>query len=56
MQPGLIFVYNTSTENAGMTLEETPYRLVQKKIYKARQKGKKHISHTKHGKPSLIHT
>lgn len=34
MQPGLIFVYNISTENAGMTLEETAYRLVQKKIYK----------------------
>lgn len=35
MQPGLIFVYNISTENAGMTLEETAYRLAQKKIYKA---------------------
>lgn len=35
MQPGLIFVYNISTENSGMTLEETAYRLVQKKIHKA---------------------
>lgn len=34
MQPGLIFVYNTSTENVGMTLEETAYRLLWRKIYK----------------------
>lgn len=34
MQPGLIFVYNISTENVGTTLEETAYRLVQRKIYK----------------------
>lgn len=34
MQPGLIFVYNISTENVGTTLEESAYRLVQRKIYK----------------------
>lgn len=34
MQPGLISVYNISTENVGRTLEESAYRLVQRKIYK----------------------
>ena len=33
MQPGLIFVYNISTENVGTTLEETAYRSVRRKIY-----------------------
>lgn len=34
MQPGLIFVYNISTENVATTLEESAQRLVQRKIYK----------------------
>lgn len=34
MQPGLIFVYNISTENVATTLEESAHRLVQRKIYK----------------------
>jgi len=41
MQPGLIFVYNISTENAGTTLEESAYRLVQRKIHKVVKAGRK---------------
>lgn len=47
MQPGLIFVYNISTENVGMTLEESAYRLVQKKLHKVVkvERKEKHWSH-----------
>lgn len=34
IQPGLIFVYNISTENVGTTLEETAYRSGQRKGHK----------------------
>lgn len=58
MQPGLIFVYNISTENVGTTLEESAYRLVQRKIYKVVKVERKETSSViqKTIKTSLIHT
>lgn len=56
MQPGLIFVYNISTENVGRTLEESAYRLVQRKIYKVVVKADRKETHQSYVTPRNLST
>lgn len=51
MQPGLIFVYNISTEKVGRTLEDSAYRLVQRKIYIVEVKVERKETHQSHITP-----